>query len=116
VSTVGDQAAAEAVGDVLVLRPANEHLKLDAAQAIAELLESPRYQAVRKVCVVLGRVRYVDSTAISLLVRIGAERQLRLAELSARIWTVFQNMNLLPLFQTHPTEADALAAFAAARR
>lgn len=113
---MAEQSTAEAIGDVLVLRPANEHLKLDAAQAIAELLESARYLAVRKVLVVLGRVRYVDSTAISLLVRIGAERQLRLAELSARVWTVFQNMGLLPLFQTHPTERDALDAFAAVRR
>lgn len=113
---MGDQATAEAIGDVLVLRPANEHLKLDAAQAIAELLESPRYEGVRKILVVLGRVRYVDSTAISLLVRIGAERQLRLAELSARVWTLFQNMSLLPLFQIHPTERDGLDAFAAVRK
>ena len=113
---MGEQATAEAIGDVLVLRPANEHLKLDAAQAIAELLESPRFEGVRKVLVVLARVRYVDSTSISLLVRISAERQLRLAELSARVWAPFPNMNLLALFQVHPSEREALDAFAASKR
>ncbi|MCI0339674.1 MAG: STAS domain-containing protein [Planctomycetales bacterium] len=106
---------AEAVGDVLVLRPAAEHLKLEAAQAIAALLVEPRFKDVKKVLVVLERVRYVDSTGISLLVRMGSERALRLSNLSARIQSVLGGLKMLSLFQIHASEAEALAAFGVRR-
>lgn len=108
---MGDPKTAEAIGDVLVLRPAAAHLKLEAAQAIAETLASPVYHAVRKIVVVLSRVEYIDSTAISLLVRIATERQLRLCALSPKIRKVLENLRLVGLFEAHDTEAQALAAF-----
>jgi len=109
---VGEPKTAEAKGDVLVLRPAAAHLKLEAAQAISDTLASPTYRAVRKIVVVLSRVEYIDSTAISLLVRIASERQLRLCELSAKIRKVLENLRLVGLFEVHDSEAEALAAFA----
>ena len=111
---MSDLPTAEACGDVLVLRPAAEHLKLEAAMNIADTLAEPRFASVQKVVVVLNRVKYVDSTAISLLVRMGAERQLRLAELSARVRKVLDSMELLALFDVYPTEEDALVAFQSA--
>ena len=108
-----ERPTAEAFDDVLVLRPAAEHLKLEAAMAIADTLAEPRFATARKVCVVLNQVKYVDSTAISLLVRIGAERTLRLAELSTRVRRVLETMDLIQLFDVDATEEDALAAFAA---
>ena len=103
---------AEAIGDVLVFRPASEHFKLDAAEAVSDLLDEPRFRNVRKVVVVLSRVRYIDSTGVSLLVRIGAERQLRLCELSARVRKVLGTLDLLNLFDVDPTEQDSLVALA----
>jgi len=107
-------AAAEAIGDVLVLRPANEHLKLEAADAIAQTLSHPAYAAVQKVIVVLNHVQYVDSTGISLLVRIGSERTLRLADISPKVRKILEAMDLAALFAIDDTEADALSALAGA--
>lgn len=108
---MSDQAA-EAVGDVLVLRPANEHLKLEAADAIAQTLSHPAYEAVQKIVVVLNHVQYIDSTGISLLVRISSERAVRLADLSPKVRKILEAMDLAALFSIDETEADALAAFA----
>ncbi len=112
---MSDSPTAEAVGDVLVLRPAVEHLKLEAAQAIAGLLADEKFRGVKKVLVVLDRVRYVDSTGISLLVRVGSERQLRLSNLSTRIQSVLSGLKMLSLFHIHASEAEALAAFGTKR-
>lgn len=109
---MSDRQTAEAVGDVLVLRPAHEHLKLEAADAIAQLLARPAYQSVKKICVVLNAVNYVDSTGISLLVRIGSERRLRLCALSTKVRRVLEAMDLAALFDIDETESDSIVAFA----
>ncbi len=99
-------------GDVLLVRMAHVHLKFAQAQELSDALDEADLAGYRRVVFNLDGVEYIDSSGISVLVRLAAERQLRLCCLGAAVEAVLRKMNMHDLFAVFETERAAMDSFA----
>ena len=102
---------ARADHSVLVIRVTSDHFELDEAQSLSRLVfESTDGQSPRILLNFAG-VKYINSTGVSLLVRIGTERELRVVHLNPNVIRVMDSIGILALLQIHRSEREAMEAF-----
>ena len=96
---------------VLVVRVTANRFELEQAQSLSALLfESPTGKH-DQVLLNLAGVEYITSTGVSLLVRLGTERNLRVANVHPAVAKVMGAIGLLPLLKIHRSEREAMEAF-----
>ena len=97
---------------VLVVRVTSDHFELDESQSLFRLVfESTDGQSPRILLNFAG-VKYINSTGVSLLVRIGTERELRVVHLNPDVIRVMDSIGILGLLNVHRSEREAMEAFA----
>ena len=97
---------------MLLVRMAHVHLKLAQAEELSATVAEADLADYRRVVFNLGGVEYIDSSGISVLVRLAAGRQLRLCCLGRGVEAVLRKMNMLDLFAVFETERAAMDSFA----
>ncbi len=109
-SVTSTNVAAELSGGRLVIRFHSKKVTLvESEQLIRIAFET--HQDVARVLVDLKGVEYLGSSAVSALVRLAIERQLRLVQVNERIVKTLQAMGLISYFEIHPTMTDAMKDF-----
>lgn len=97
---------------VLVVRVTSDHLELDEAQSLLRLIFESSTGQAPNILLNLAGVRYINSTGVSLLVRIGTERVLRVVNLNPSVVKVLDSIGILSLLKIHRSEREAMEAFA----
>ncbi len=103
----GDVAVVHVSGK-LMGGPESENLRGEVKRLIDE--------GVKKFVINLHGVPWINSTGLGTLMSVytsvqRSEGSLKLAHVSDRIQSLFMITKLLTIFDTHPTEQDAIAAF-----
>jgi anti-sigma B factor antagonist len=105
---VGDVAVIQVLGDITLGKGGDVILK-DKIQSLLQ-------QGYRKLLLDLGNVSYVDSAGLGQLVQVYATTShlggsLKLLNLTKRLKDLLVLTKLLTVFETHESEAAALASF-----
>ena len=96
----------------MVVRITSDHFELEEAQSHSRLIFESSSGAAPRVLLNFAGVKYINSTGVSLLVRIGTERELRVVNLNPNVIKVMDSIGILPLLKIHRTEREAMEAFA----
>ena len=91
----------------LVVRVLGPRFGLSQAQAVGQLADSRFPGGKPRVILNLAPVEYIDSTGVSLFVRLSLQGDVRLCHLTPTAAGILMRMQILPLLRVHPTEADA---------
>jgi anti-anti-sigma factor len=78
---------------------------------VRDILDGKLKDMARNVIMNLNNVDYIDSTAISLLVRVSNERGLRLANVSSSVANILKKMQIYDLLYILPSEYEARQSF-----
>lgn len=102
-----------AIGDkgVLIVRILDDRFELEQAQILSRLIFESTAGDAPRILLNFAGVRYINSTGVSLLVRIGTERELRVINVNPSVRKVMDSIGILPLLKVHRTEQEALDAF-----
>jgi anti-sigma B factor antagonist len=108
-------------GDVVILDLNGKLVRGDGDELLREAMDQLLADRHRKILINLSDVSFLDSSGIGELVaskkvadQLGTT--LKLMQLPDRVKHTLKLSLILPLFETHPSEQAALAAFAAAGR
>jgi len=96
---------------VLAVRITDDRFELDQAQSLSRLIFESTTGDSPRILLNFAGVRYINSTGVSLLVRIGTERELRVINVNPAVRKVMDSIGILPLLKIHRNEQDALDAF-----
>ena len=96
---------------VLVVRVTSDKFELEQAQSLSELVFETPAGSPKRVLVNMAGVKYISSTGVSLLVRLGTERVLRIVNLNPAVSRVMDSIGILTLLQVHRSEREAMDAF-----
>ena len=96
---------------VFKVRITDDRFELEQAQSLSRLIFESTTGDAPRILLNFSGVRYINSTGVSLLVRIGTERELRVVHLNPDVTKVMDSIGILPLLKIHRTESEALAAF-----
>jgi anti-anti-sigma factor len=96
---------------VLAIRITEDRFELDQAQSVSRLIFESTQGDAPRILLNFAGVRYINSTGVSLLVRIGTERELRVVNVNPAVRKVMDSIGILPLLNIHRTEQEALDAF-----
>ncbi|MCI0342418.1 MAG: STAS domain-containing protein [Planctomycetales bacterium] len=89
---------------VRILRP---RFGLEQAEEIESLLASRFPDKHPRLILNLAQVEYVDSTAVSLFVRVGLQGDIRLCNMTPTVIGILRKMEIYPLLRVYTNEADA---------
>lgn len=99
---------------VLVIRVTSDRFELDEAQSLLRLVFESSSGLAPNILLNFAGVKYLNSTGVSLLVRIGTERALRVVNLNPSVVKVLDSIGILALLKIHRSEREAMEAFAKA--
>ena len=101
----------EIAGGILVIRFRSPRFTLKEAEEARDIVYGKLEPVARFVLINLSGVDYIDSTAISLLVRVSNQKSLRLANISEPVAATLRNMQIFDLLYILPSEAEARRTF-----
>jgi anti-anti-sigma factor len=96
----------------VIVRAGTSRLRLDEAQQLSKLIDEDHPDATAIILNLHG-VDYIDSTGISLLVRVASMRPLLLCRLSAMVSDVLDSTGMLKLLNVDASERQAMDRFIA---
>jgi anti-sigma B factor antagonist len=104
-------------GDVVILDLKGKLVRGDGDEMLRDAMDQLLADRTRKILINLSDISFLDSSGIGELVaskkvadQLGSS--LKLMQLPDRVQHTLKLSLILPLFETHPSEAAALAAFA----
>jgi len=98
-------------GDILVLNFLTERFELREAKMLEDMIFQKLTGRNEKVVLNLSNTDYINSTAVSILVRIAAEKRLRLSDLKPQVVHILDTIGIFEFLKTHPSVQDACIAF-----
>jgi anti-anti-sigma factor len=98
-------------GDILVLNFLTERFELREAKMLEDMIFEKLTERNEKVVLNLSNTDYINSTAVSVLVRIAAEKRLRLSDLKPEVISILDTIGIFELLKTYPSVRDACIAF-----
>jgi anti-anti-sigma factor len=92
----------------LVLRTSGKDFVMEHAQDVVDLVFE-KMEASRDVVLDLGGVVYINSSGISVIIRLNLERNLRLVNPSTMVRDILELTGVLPFVPTYASVEEALA-------
>lgn len=99
------------LGDVLVLNFLTERFELPEARMLEDLIFEKFSNQNGKIVLNLSNTDYINSTAVSVLVRIGSELDLKLSDLKPEVIHILETIGIFELLKTYPDVKSACEAF-----
>jgi len=96
---------------IVILRFRSDRFTLSEAEEMRDILYDKLQAVVRNVILNLNGVEYIDSTAISLIVRISNEMGLRIVNVSDAVSGILKKMRIYDLLFILPSEYEARRSF-----
>lgn len=97
---------------VVIVRCATPRLRLDEAQRLSALFDTDHADA-KAIILNLHGVEFIDSTGISLLVRVASMRPMLLCRLGGAVARILESTGMLKLLNVYESERQAMDRYAA---
>ena len=104
--------ATPAENGVVIVRCATPKLRLDEAQHLSTVLDE-EHPSAKAIILNLHGVEYIDSTGISLLVRVASMRTLMLCRLGESVTRTLESTGMLKLLNVYESERQAMDEYTA---
>jgi anti-anti-sigma factor len=96
---------------VLVVRFEGKDFVLEQSQDVVDLVFDKMESASRDVVLDLGGISYINSSGVSVIIRLNLERNLRLVNPSSMVRDILELTGVLPFVPTCKTVEEAVASF-----
>ena len=96
---------------LLIMRFRSERFTLPEAMEVRDIIYEKMQGVPKHVIINLNGVEYIDSTAISLLVRVSNEIGLRIVNVSRGVENILKKMRIYDLLYILPSEYEARRSF-----
>jgi anti-anti-sigma factor len=98
-------------GDVLVVNFLTERFELPEAEMLESIVFEKFAETSGKVVLNLSNAAYINSSAVSVIVRVAAEKNLRLADLKPEMVKILDMIGIFELLKTYPDIHTAVESF-----
>jgi len=100
------------VNDILFLSFEKEDLKLEDAEQMVEIVfDHEDHWEVEKIVFEMGKVEYMNSTAISAISRIADAKDLKIVQMTPKVGAIMDTMGILPFLEIFESTEEALKDF-----